>query len=230
MGSEMVRVDLEAEGLLTKATPIEEQCPRCPQVFLVQLSFMSTNEMEGAPSGLPASTATHMTICPGRRAAGLGEEHGDGGDVDVQATRERQAESADRVNARAAQLALDPTWALDLDDPATRWALLRAGGWAGDVGTLQANAAGQVEHVGDVVGWYESEDPETGVKSMRPIIRYIENRNRSLECRHGIRACYRMGCPTSGRCEGALAAGDVQPDVAQLAHHAGTAARMKAGW
>jgi hypothetical protein len=117
------------------------------------------------------------------------------------------------VNARAGQLALDPTWGLDLSHARTRWALLRAGGWAGNVD--------------EVVGWYESEDPTTGVKSMRPIYRFIENRNRSLECRHGIRACYRLGCPTSGRCEGAIAAGESQPDVAELAHHAGTASRNR---
>jgi hypothetical protein len=65
MAHEMARVDLEAEGLLAKATPIEEQCPRCPQVFLVQLSFMCSHDPEVVPKGMPASAPTHMPICPG---------------------------------------------------------------------------------------------------------------------------------------------------------------------
>lgn len=106
------------------------------------------------------------------------------------------------VIARPDQLA-DPLWGLDLSRPRTRWAILRAGGWAGDVD--------------EIIGWYESQDPTTGAVSRKPIMRFVERRDRSKECRRGLGECYRLRCMDSGRCEGAAAEGLPQHDVEPLA-------------
>ena len=107
--------------------------------------------------------------------------------------------------ARPGQLdQADALWGLDLTRSRTRWAILRAGGWGG--------------YVDEVVGWYDSISPVTGVTLRVPIYRFVERRDLRAECRHGLPACYRLGCPETGRCEGAAAEGQPQPDVVAMAY------------
>jgi hypothetical protein len=81
-----------------------------------------------------------------------------------------------------------PGYHLKLRSPLARWAIIRAGGWAGPYG--------------DPIGYHIEPDTVTNKPIKVPDFKYMDTRDSKKACKVPLLKCSELGCDKAGRCIG----------------------------